>query len=229
MDGNPHESPVDLAEGTSTMAASRLPDKVSFACESCGWQPWAWQLRRQAGACKRCQTESWSITASYTDIDAQVSPFNLFALFSSGLGWLYVYSTLKRLTNQVTVANVGAEVVRELVDTDRLVRRRVSEYLRIRDRQKLEERGAVVCPACQVLFVPAVNKPWNQQGYCSKACAAGDAVVCFNPTTDEKQSVGQGRLTVQVTCACGHESEHLASFSGCLRPCPSCGAKCKVP
>jgi hypothetical protein len=224
---NPYESPVDTGNPVAATTVSRLPDKVSFACESCGWRPWAWQIRRHLGACRKCQAKSWSITASYTDVDTpRVSPLSVLAL--SGLGWIYLYSSLKRLTNHVTVTNVGAEVILELVDTDRLIRRRVSEYLRIRERQKLEERGAIVCPACEVLFVPAANKPWNQQGYCSKACAADHATVCFTPVADE-QSADRHRVTVLVVCPSGHESEHLASFSGCFRPCPVCGTKCKVP
>lgn len=219
MELNPYEAPRADSNPPLGRSASRLPSKVSFACESCGWKPWNGQLYRRRAVCKRCQDRSWALTASYTEREVSIG---LLGLLTTGR-----YFAVDEYTNQITLEKVNPNVVIELLEDRRLMLQRVSAYVTLREQERLRERGAIVCKACGALFVPAESKTWNEHGYCSKACAAEDDLVAFQPAGETK--VVQQRVTVRVTCPAGHEFEQLASFSGCLRPCPECGAKCHVP
>jgi hypothetical protein len=72
------------------------------------------------------------------------------------------------------------------------------------------------------------GRTWNEQGYCSKLCASRDGA---NPAVEPSGLPGRpsrGHM-VEVACPQGHRFEVLASFSGCIRQCPECGAKTPVP
>lgn len=223
MNVNPYDSPKSDATQPPTHWVSRLPSSVSFTCERCGWKPWLQQLCRRLGKCKRCHGETWSLTASYTDYEVSIGWWALFTRWA--------WYARKKFSNEITVANVNADEATDLVENRRLLKRRVSEFLSVRERERLLERGAITCKACDALFVPAAGKPWNEQGYCSKACAAEEGLVVFDQriSTAENESVDRGRLTLHIVCPTGHDFDVLASFSGCVRSCPICGAKCQVP
>ena len=83
-----------------------------------------------------------------------------------------------------------------------------------------------MCLVCDALYVPAENKSWTGQGYCSKSCAMeDDAAPVFEALTEKHLRVPM----IAVVCPNGHEFEVFASFSGCIRPCPDCRAKTSVP
>lgn len=223
MEINPYQSPRSLPVGLPARSGSRPPDAVSFTCERCDCKASIRRLRHWGGKCKRCRGESWALTASYTDYELTVG---WRSLLDKG-----TWFSRNAFSNQVTVGNVSAELAASLVESRRTIKQRVGELLSAREQERLIERGAETCMACGLLFVPAPDKPWTGQGYCSKACAAASDVVCFNQDSPaiENERVASRRLTVYVTCPAGHAFEVLATFSGCFRPCPTCGAKFKIP
>jgi len=83
------------------------------------------------------------------------------------------------------------------------------------------------CITCGAKFVPNENKPWTQQGYCSKVCGLARAETKSIELLKRTLKTDH-RPTITVTCPSDHKFDVMATFAGCIRLCPDCGAKCKV-
>ena len=203
---------------------ARRPSEIRFVCESCRRPAKVGDIRRWSEQCRYCQGRSWQLLVNYTDTQVEASILGLLSSLIFGVG----EPTRKTYTNQVVVDSVSAEVAQFLTEKRRLVASRVVEYIRLREQQELLDRGARACRICNGVCVPAEDKPWTQEGYCSRSCAARDGFEespLFEPSTDNRHAAP----TITVVCPNGHAFEVLASFSGCMRPCPDCGAKTPVP
>jgi hypothetical protein len=203
---------------------AQTPSNIAFVCESCQRPAKARQVRRSLGQCPRCRGESWKLVVKYTDVDVALTAFGWATLITLGFAWNRVNKT----SNQMAVDGVSAEVAAVLTENRSLVASRVVEYVRLRDQQSLRARGGQLCQVCEVLYVPADDKPWMQQGCCSKSCAA-KAGWNASPNEERPNQRRASSPTIAVVCPQGHEFEVLATFSGCVRPCLSCGAKTRVP
>ncbi|MBI1246823.1 hypothetical protein GC197_03135 [bacterium] len=202
----------------------RAPSRIGFVCESCQRTASVRQMRRWRGECRRCKGRSWVLTIDYSETEVETSAVGILSSLTLGFGW---YST-KTSTNQTTVGGVSAEVGQHLTETRSNVALRVVEYLRLREHQDLRDRGAQPCRKCDVLYVPTSEKPWTETGYCSKSCAAQDGVESA-PVFQASEADESKPSMITVACPKGHEFSVLASFSGCLRPCTTCGEKVAVP
>ena len=202
----------------------RAPSQIGFICESCDRPATVRQMRRWVGECRHCRGRSWTLYANYTDTEVETSVAGLAAAMTIGIGW----QTVRTSTNQTMVHGVAARVVQWLTEDRSLVAARVVAYIRMREQQALRDRGAQSCKVCDIIYMPAQDKPWTLAGYCSKSCAArGDLETppIFQEVGEKHQEVP----TMMVTCPNGHTFYVPASFSGCLRKCTYCGAKTPVP
>ncbi len=202
----------------------RKPSQIGFVCESCKKAAKARQIRRWLGQCRRCQAQSWTLLVSYTDTEVDTSALGL--LTSPLFG-----HKKNTYTNQTAVNGLSARIAQYLTETKSLVASRVVDVLHRLELQSLHDRGAQSCRICDALYVPAEQKPWTQQGYCSKSCAAHSGPTetpIFEESTDDTPT-HRVASTVKVICTNGHEFQVLASFSGCIRVCPDCAAKTPIP
>lgn len=128
--------------------------------------------------------------------------------------------------NDIGRDDVPADDVLYLVERNAQVINRVVEYLRIRTREDLAQRGAERCKHCDALFVPVADKPWTLAGYCSRPCGLeqGEASIVFR--SDEAPNARPTNIATR--CSRGHVFEVLPSFAGCVRPCPTCGEKVRI-
>jgi hypothetical protein len=203
----------------------RKPSHIVFVCEACRRQASPRNLRSWSGRCQRCKSDaSWTLVVNYTESDTELSLLGTLSTMIFGLGW---FST-KAYTNQMTASGISADVARYLTEKRSLVAPRVVEYIRLREQQNLQQRGAQSCKVCDARYVPSDEKPWSQEGYCSKVCATKDGAA-FTVETDTSPGRKPRAHTIAVVCPQGHAFEVLESFAGCIRPCTECGAKTAVP
>ena len=99
--------------------------------------------------------------------------------------------------------------------------------LPVRKSVDLKENGAIHCNCCKTLFVPSDRKVWNMNGYCSVDCSEKSGVSVSNEQI-QRQLVEHKVSNIEITCPNGHKFSVMASFAGCMRPCPTCGEKCSV-
>lgn len=218
----------------------KQPNVAIFCCESCSSQlktdarmgahvmPWKRKLPIASnGTCAACGGESWTIVAVYAEESTNTGPtaIGLGLAATTSVGFVQTSTS----SNQVNCPNVPAAVVAKLNQEPSLRMSRVGDLITIKERQRLENEGAIKCRVCGVLFVSALGKLWCQKGYCSKGCAVEGGE--FAVVTDE-ESVAAERTqlsTVSVQCAAGHDFDVPLSFRGLTRPCPTCGMKTEVP
>lgn len=216
----------------------REPTQIFFVCEGCQKRVKPRVIRRWAGHCRKCESESWTLLVNYSETAYGYSILGLLSGLFYSRGWFN--STTH--TNQVSAAGITSDVAQKLTGQPSLVAFQVTQHLRKQETQELHDRGAQPCQTCRTLYVPVAGKPWTEQGFCSKSCAVqgGVEISALNlesssessgePAQNESQTSGsQPSFTTTVKCPNGHEFEVMVSFSGLMRPCSECGAKTRVP
>lgn len=163
----------------------------------------------------------WTLIASYTETEVERTSLELGVV---SIGWNEVSSA----TNNFAVSGVSAEVASELTEDKSQTLERVSDYFRTRQQQQALSQGAKLCKTCQTLFYPTAEKLWTGQGFCSKLCGVKAGAIT-DVMIESPAALESTKRTIEVSCPGGHVFEVLPTFSGCLRPCPQCGAKCPVP
>ncbi|MFT5525490.1 MAG: hypothetical protein ACI9HK_003458 [Pirellulaceae bacterium] len=203
----------------------RKPSKIFFVCETCGGQATTHDVRTRLGRCGHCaESGSWTIVVSYSETSNELSILGTLSLLAFGVGW----RKSSTATNHTTAGGISPDVAQYLTEDRRLLYSRVVEYMRLRGKQELVQQGTLPCRVCDVEYITLDSKPWTQDGYCSKLCAARDGAN--SPANVAEVSGGQERIpAIKVVCPNGHYFEVLASFSGCRRPCTECGEKTSVP
>jgi hypothetical protein len=84
--------------------------------------------------------------------------------------------------------------------------------------------------------MPSIDKPFQQLGYCTKACFAeanpelvGELLPNANHRDEAQPAGAEMRRLIQVNCRCGQTFDVPQMYAGARRPCPACGDKCDVP
>ncbi len=203
------------------------PTQIFFDCDGCRKRVTPRVIRRWAGICRKCESESWTLCANYSETSYGCSIFGLLAWFLFDRGW----SNSTTHTTQVASQGITPEIAQKLTGEPSLVRFQVTQFLHQKELQELHTKGAQNCQVCNSLFVPVAEKSWTAQGFCSNACAAQDGfeVVAADSSEETPETENQPSFTTTVECPNGHKFEVMVSFSGMLRPCAECGAKTRVP
>ena len=75
----------------------------------------------------------------------------------------------------------------------------------------MKKSGAISCKQCNALFVPASNKSWTENGFCSASCAKQQGETVSNEELFVQRS--QSKVSnIEVTCSSSHAFEVMASF-----------------
>jgi hypothetical protein len=220
----------------STLAPGELPhpkpassDVVHISCQKCQRHYPPQEIRRLQGRCADpdCSGEVWTLKMAYQESYTKTAP----ALFLvNHLAWAVDQVLAKRVTEMRTFAypDIDRQTILFLAGDDARVYERAVSFGLSRSQQKRLERGAQYCRACGALYENVVDEPWFALGCCSKSCSAqvSDGTDGEMPGTAPVKKL---RAPIAMTCPNGHAFEVAATFSGCNRPCPECGAKCAVP
>ena len=206
----------------------KKPSKIVFTCESCGCSPKLSCRTLREGDCRKCdQCVTWKVEAHYTEKNTNYgrTALGIFGLLVFQRGWLLDQSVH---TNKIGASSVTKKMVRTLVADDRLVMERVVEFLRSSNEKEMQRKGAIQCKTCHFAFVASESKTWTLAGYCSVSCSEEGGELVEDHQFVQQQSETKSP-TIPVCCPNGHNFSCLASFAGCLRPCPHCSSKCRVP
>jgi len=102
-------------------------------------------------------------------------------------------------------------------------------------RKRLERTQWCPCIICGTNFSLRSLQPYSANGFCSEDCAA-KARNNNSSNGESRQDVRSNINTssetapvITITCPKQHSFTVMASFAGCVRPCPKCGEKCQVP
>ena len=197
-----------------------------FVCEHCGFEATPKKVQSLTGLCRKCNQSTWTLVVEYsqTETNMSSSALGMASLLVTGYGW----TAETRHSNQRELRSLDLYQVLELTNDIGAFEEKVATLLREIDREQRKSSGAVTCSECDALFVPSADKSWTERGFCSASCAKqqGEAV------SSEELFVQRGKSKVsniEVTCPGNHTFEVMASFAGCIRPCPTCGEKCEVP
>jgi hypothetical protein len=211
-------------------------DVIHFRCAACGREHSLRQVRKRAGTCQYCQGDQWTMVTEYQDVEQQdgLMAGVTILLFGPILG-----AMLNRQAKMIPIEtpNVPADEAMAIARAGIFKRGRLAyKYMELcrsidgeNERARLRDRGGVNCKSCSVFFVPAVDKPWTQAGYCSRRCAAsaGLSVETVSPPPPPKSI--EPRTTaaklIKLNCSCGHCFEVPAMYVGTPRPCPICHKK----
>lgn len=216
-----------------------VADGVRFHCATCGREYSPRQIRNGNAICVQCHGNNWNMVTDYREVEANQGFMSIVTevIFGPILGHM-----LNRETKmiQIDTPEISADEVLAICNAGRFEYRKWAyKYMELRrrldgerDRQALRERGGKNCTTCNMFFMPASDKPWTLEGYCSKRCSPHDivpvevqATVEPPPTTAPK--VPTGRM-VRLVCSCGHQFQVSAMYMGILRPCPSCNKRIMV-
>jgi len=207
-----------------------MPNSVAFVCEKCGHELNHHAVRDLKGRCNKCKGESWSIHLIYKHVDRERDSLGtavgIAGLALGSVGWASS-TNIKHSTDSNSVRNIPGQTVIGLLENRATYRTRLLEFVRLKQKQDMRDKGGGACKSCDTMFAPGEGKPWTKAGYCSKACGAkGGWRMSTEEKVDEQKEVSP---TISVSCPNGHKFEVLASFSGCRRPCLECGEKTEIP
>lgn len=205
---------------------AKLPSSIEFVCEACGFHPKPKCKMLKQGVCKKCSKGTWAILIQYVESETNKAStaLGLASLMVFGSGWIQ----RKSHESGTELNSVSSETIQGLLADPKLVAERVLQFSRLCSQADREAQGAIRCKSCNALFLPSDRKSWHGKGFCSVSCSEdlGEAVS----DVELKQPLAQTKPgKVEVSCPCGRSFFVLATFSGCLRPCPRCGQKIEVP
>lgn len=211
----------------------RIPNEVIYTCEKCSKQlrtdhskdnsffPFRRRLAiNPNGSCKSCNGEAWTFSLHYSEKSSDVDTSLFGICMAVILGGTRSRTTTS--TNVVEYAGIPATVVAMLEEDPRRRTLRIAAIASELEQQSLADLGAQTCPTCGVKFVPHQDKPWTQNGYCTRVC---DPISAASYKTEPSPSFTPQRAVLSVTCPAGHTFDASSSFSGMTRACPQCGAK----
>jgi len=205
----------------------RDPEDIIFVCQQCERESSVEEMFQKHDRCKDCVAAEWTICLIYVDRETTSNEVSngigLLSLAVLGGGWSHDRET-KDAVHHLLVRNVKAEILRPLFASLSSARTMVLEYIRLRQKQDMRSQGGD-CLACGALYVSAAAKPWTSAGFCSKSCAA---TKNWKPPEEVAFTAATASM-IAVECSQGHTFEVLPSFAGCVRPCPECGQKSRVP
>jgi hypothetical protein len=142
----------------------RAPSRIVFLCESCQRRAKPRHLRRWSGRCLCDRDSSWTVEVDYTESDTEASVLGSLTAILFGIGW----RKRTTYTNQMTAGGITPDVARYLTEKRSHVVPRVVAYIRLREQQDLQRRGAQACRYCDAKYVPSGSKPWHEQGIAAR-------------------------------------------------------------
>ena len=185
---------------------AKLPNLVTFTCESCGKELQASSGKTGSavldvsGRCQQCGAESWTMKVVYSEDSLDMTSFAVdlglaaVATNFAGVGLTTLVTAgladWKTDSNEWLYKNIPGCVVAKLNSEPSERMQRIVDLARTMERGKMFEAGAKDCLECGMIFMPADSKSWNDLGYCSRVCATRaeseePVFVELVPTQDE--------------------------------------------
>jgi len=209
---------------------ARRPNAIMFLCERCELQAKPWQVRWHRGACSRCHAMGrdkfgqWALAVVYSESETEQSLAGWLSFLTLGIGWL----NINNYTNVHWVPGISSSNAYAIVRYRSQVVKNAVRCVRQYQQEVFDKRGALTCKRCEAKFIPSEEKQWTKEGFCSKICGIESGVDGHGNENKPPEFVSKSQ-TVHAECPAGHRFFPLASFSGCLRPCPICGQLTCVP